>query len=334
MLSTKKLKLTALFTGFILSLLLFAAVDPCRAQTSVTSSDNAYPFSADSLKPWVVSDSAAPSPVAPDSATPDSATPDSATPYSVSAEQPTSGDPAGAPLPQASKTGADDAWHFAVSPYLWFPGVHGVASGPNDNGLGFSASPGDLLSHFRFGLMGAVEARHKRFITSIDMMWIRLGDDNAVPFPALSETTANIHMTEFLLTPKVGYRLIDAEKIKIDATAGLRYWHLSESLNFEPSVLGLNFSSTQNFVDPLVGGRIQVPLSPKIAITIVGDVGGWNTGSKLEYQVGGVIGYRIKPAVSLEAGYRYLNLDYATSRNGVFNITTAGVIFGVTINLK
>jgi hypothetical protein len=250
------------------------------------------------------------------------------------AEQPTGDAPAGSPLPQASKSSADDAWHFAVAPYLWFPGVHGVASGPNGNGLGFSASPGDLLSHFRFGLMGAVEARRKRFIASIDMMWIRLGDDNALPFPVLNETTANIHMTEFLLTPKVGYRLIDTEKINIDAFTGIRYWHLGESLNFNPSVLGLNFSGTQNFVDPLVGGRIRLALTPKLAVTIGGDVGGWNTGSKLEYQIGGVLGYRIKPAVSLEAGYRYLNLDYATNRNGVFNITTAGVIFGAVINLK
>jgi hypothetical protein len=322
--STKKLVNTSVLSTLILSLFLFVAVAPCRAQASPPSSDNSYLFGDSSLKPWAVSDSSTPNSVVPDSVAPDA----------VTTEQPSGGDPAGSPLPQASKSSADDAWHFAVAPYLWFPGVHGVASGPNGNGLGFSASPGDLLSHFRFGLMGAVEARRKRFITSIDMMWIRLGADNAVPFPALNETTANMHMTEFLLTPKVGYRLIDAEKIKIDATAGIRYWHLGESLNFEPSVLGLNFSGSQNFVDPLVGGRIQVPLSPKIAVTIVGDVGGWNTGSKLEYQVGGVIGYRIKPAVSLEAGYRYLNLDYATKNNGDFNITTAGVIFGVTITLK
>jgi hypothetical protein len=319
MLSKKKLVTTAAFATVILSLFLFVAVTPCCAQASGPSSDNGYPYAANSLKPWVVSDSAASSSVAPQSAI---------------LEQPTSGDPAGSPTPQASKSSADDAWHIDVSPYLWFPGVHGVASGPNGNGLGFSASPGDLLSHFRFGLMGAVEARHKRFITSIDMMWIRLGDDNAVPFPALHETTANMHMTEFLLTPKVGFRVIDAEKIKIDATTGLRYWHLGESLNFNPSVLGLNFSGSQNIVDPLVGGRIQLALAPKVSVAIGGDVGGWNTGSKLEYQVGGVLGYRIKPAWTLQAGYRYLNLDYATSRNGVFNITTAGVIFGVTIDLK
>lgn len=224
--STKRLVAAALFTTLTLSLFLFVAAAPCRAQASAPSLDNTYSFATDALKPWVASDS-----IAPD--------------Y-VTDEQPASGDPAGSPPPQASKTTADDAWHFAVTPYLWFPGVHGVMSGPNGNGVGFSASPGDLLSHFRFGLMGAVEARHKRFNASIDMMWIRLGDDSAIPFPPLNAISANMHATEFLLTPKIGFRLIDAEKIKIDATTGLRYWHLGESLNFNPSALGLNFTGSQN----------------------------------------------------------------------------------------
>lgn len=28
----------------------------------------------------------------------------------------------------AETTSADDEWHFAVSPYLWFPGIHGCPS--------------------------------------------------------------------------------------------------------------------------------------------------------------------------------------------------------------
>jgi hypothetical protein len=320
--SMKKLVTTALFTALTLSLFLFVAVAPSRAQASATSSDNAYPFGANALKPWVASDSTAPVPVVADS---------------VTAEQPTSGDPAGSPLPQAAKTAPDDGWHFSVSPYLWFPGVHGTAVGPNGNGVGFRASPSDLLSNFQIGLMGAITASHKRLVTSMDIFWIRLEDDTAIPLPpAISDGAigAKIHATEFFLAPKIGYRLIDQEKIKIDALTGFRFWHFGESLSFNPSALGLSFNGSQNFVDPLVGGRIQLALSPKIVVNILGDVGGWDTGSKLEYQIAGILGYRIKPALTLEAGYRYLNLDYSTSRGGVFNLTTAGVLFGATLNLK
>ena len=54
-----------------------------------------------------------------------------------------------------SGTGGD--WQVSVSPYLWFPGVHGTV-GAFDRDARVSASPIDLLSHFRFGLMGAADA--------------------------------------------------------------------------------------------------------------------------------------------------------------------------------
>jgi len=68
-------------------------------------------------------------------------------------------DPGGNPSPQGGTTTGgttpaqpvtDDHWHIAVSPYLWFPGVHGTI-GALGHDLGYSASPADLLSNFRFG---------------------------------------------------------------------------------------------------------------------------------------------------------------------------------------
>jgi hypothetical protein len=152
----------------------------------------------------------------------------------------------------------------------------------------------------------------------------------------LMATKAKLKGSEFLLTPKIGYRLFDEERIKIDALTGLRYWHFSENLKFVPSNLNLNFSESQNLVDPLVGGRVQLGLTPKIVANVLGDVGGWGTGSQLEYQVAGLLGYRIKPKWTLQAGYRYLSIDYRNSNRGgtVVYLITSGVIFGATIDLK
>ena len=82
--------------------------------------------------------------------------------------------------------------------------------------------------------------------------------------------------TEFFLSPKIGLRVVDQEKFKITGLTGIRYWHLGESLNFNPSLLGINFTGSQNFVDPLVGGQIQTFLSPRVVVNVLGDVGGWN----------------------------------------------------------
>jgi hypothetical protein len=226
---------------------------------------------------------------------------------------------------------ADNGWHFVVAPYLWFTGIHGTAGTANRE-VAVHASAGDLLSHFRFGLMGLLEADHKRIVLPLDIIWARLGDNQALPFPNLPATTAELKVDEFILTPKVGYRLLDQEKIKIDALTGFRYWHLGQTLQFSPSRLGLNFSTSQNWVDPLVGGRILGTLTPKVNVSIGGDVGGWGAGSQLDYQVFGILGYRFKPKWTLEAGWRYLDVNYRS--NTIFDVATSGVLIGVKINLK
>jgi hypothetical protein len=235
----------------------------------------------------------------------------------------------------ATAGGPDNQWHLSVSPYLWFPGVHGTL-GAKDRAVGIHASAIDLLSHFRFGIMGTAEATHNRILIPIDLMFVRLRDDKGIPLGAFGATTATVTANEFILTPKIGVTVIKAKMLQVDALAGFRYWHFGENLSFSPSILGLNFSRSQNWVDPLVGGRFTVPLSPKLAVTAAGDVGGWGVGSQLDYQVVGLLGYKVKPHMTLQAGYRYLFVDYAAGgiHGGVLIATTSGIIFGATINLK
>jgi hypothetical protein len=234
---------------------------------------------------------------------------------------------------QTSTAAADSQWHFSVTPYLWFPGAHGEV-GALDRNIGFRASAIDLLSHFRFGVEGAVEASRKRLLITLDLIALRLAADKQ-PFPQLQAVTADITTHTVLLTPKIGFRLIDKEKIKIDGLTGIRYWHFGENLSFNPSALGLNLSASQNWVSPLVGGRIEAPLSSKLTLNIGGDVGGWGAGSQLEYQIGGALGYKINPKMALQAGYRYLFLDYLAGGDvgAVVKTALSGLIFGVTFEL-
>jgi len=251
----------------------------------------------------------------------------------LTGQPPASEEQVGSPNPAPASTAADEAgWHLVVSPYLWFPGVHGTV-GLAGRDASVHASPGDLLSHFRFGLMGTVEARYKRLVLPVDIVWVRLGDEKALPGSSLGATTANVKVKEFILTPKIGFRILNQEKLKIDALTGIRYWHVGQDLQFSPSILGLSISDTQNWVDPLVGGRIDAALSSKVVVNISGDVGGWGAGSQLDYQVVGILGYRIKPKWTLQAGYRYLDVNYR-SGGSILDTATAGALFGVSIAVK
>jgi hypothetical protein len=303
----QKFAVSAIFLG----LLLLANACPSRAQETSPSGtadvgDNAVSSSSSSAAALAATDS-----------TPPNAEPAAATPGGGGAA--------------ATSTASESDWHLTVSPYLWFPGVHGNIAGPNGGEFGFSASPGDLLSNFRIGLMGVVEPRYKRIVMPLDIFWIRLGTDRALPNTP-GQGVANLHATEFFLTQKVGYRLIDSEKLKIDALAGFRYWYFGENLSFTTNTL--NFSGVQSWVDPLVGGRITGIPMPKVEVSIGGDVGGWGAGSQIDYQIFGLLGYRIKPALALQVGYRYLYFDYRRASGAYLDTATSGVLFGVSITLK
>jgi hypothetical protein len=253
---------------------------------------------------------------------------------SANALQASAADPQTSTTPSGNPTAVgDNNWHFSVSPYLWFAGAHGTA-GAFGRDVSIHASIGDLLSHFDIGLMGAAAARHKRFLLNGDLMWIRVSDSKALPFARLSAVSADARLGQFVWTSKLGYRLIDSKKIKADANVGASFWHLGQKFNFNPSRLGLNFNSSQQWADIVVGGRVQFPLGEKAVIDTLGDVGGWDATAKLDYQFAALLGYKVRPTWTLQAGYRYLFVDYRGSNSSVLNVVTSGPIVGITFNLK
>jgi hypothetical protein len=48
----------------------------------------------------------------------------------------------------------------------------------------------------------------------------------------------------------------------------------------------------------------------------------------------GLLGYRIKPGLALQAGYRYLYFDRRRASGTYLDVATSGVLFGVSIALK
>jgi hypothetical protein len=125
--------------------------------------------------------------------------------------------PAMAPPPS---TANDSGWHFELTPYIWFAGTHGTV-GVLGRDSSVHASAADLLSHFNFGILGAAEVRHNRFLLGGDLLWIRLSDSAALPFPGVSATSVDVRIGQLVWTSNIGYRLIDSKRFKADASVGL-----------------------------------------------------------------------------------------------------------------
>jgi hypothetical protein len=249
-----------------------------------------------------------------------------ATSPEASAAMPEPADPA-SPAPTSSAS-SNDGWHLAISPYIWFAGMHG-----NVGALGHEASVhasfGDVFHYLNFGLMGAMEARYNRIVIPVDFMWMKLSDDKALPFER-GPTAVKVKVNEDILTPKIGYRVIDTGKLTVDGLVGFRYWHLGNTLTLQPQIAN-GFYASANFVDVLGGAKIQAALSPKSVVTILGDAGGGQANT--DYQIAGLLGYKLKKVI-LQLGWRYMYVNYRPSSSFVYQTAMSGLILGVTIPLK
>ena len=235
--------------------------------------------------------------------------------------------------PEAKEASTDVGLHVDITPYLWFAGVHGTA-GALGHDTSVHATFSDIFQYFNIGAMGVAEARYNRVILPLDFMWMKLSDNKALPLNDPEAESIKAKMTETMLAPKFGYRLADGKKLKVDALFGIRYWHLATDLTLKPVQLATGFSDSANWVDAVAGGRIEASLTPKAFVAVVGDAGGGS--ARLDYQVGGFLGYKISRKCDLLAGYRYLSVDYRPNGKAkfVYDVNMPGLMFGATIHLK
>jgi hypothetical protein len=237
----------------------------------------------------------------------------------------------GAPAPADTTSSTDDQWHIGFLPYLWFPGVHGT-TGVRGVDVSFHASPGDLLSHFDIGLMGTMEARKNHVVLPVDLVWTAISDDKGLPENDIGVDSISARAEIFILTPKAGYEIVDAPKVKVDSLVGLRYWHLGERLHFNPNIYQ-DLTPSENWVDAVAGARIQMLLSQKASITIAGDAGGGQANS--DYNVAGLLGLKVKKNLALQAGWRYLDVHYRNqSDRFLYDVAESGAVFGAVFYLK
>ncbi len=229
--------------------------------------------------------------------------------------------------PDSSSAGSgttSDGWRGAVSIYGWFPGLHGTVGA-----LGHNASIHSSFSDVFHVLKGiipvAAEADKGRFVMPVDFLWIKLGINNGIPLNDFGQTSINTHLTQSILTPKIGYRLYDGEHFKVDALGGIRYWYLGLNNALVPS--GLSNSRSANWVDGLGGARFIIPFNEKASILISGDAGAG--GANLDYQVLGTLNLKFTRHLGAGLGWRYLYENYRPSNHEfVYNTAMSGALAG------
>jgi outer membrane protein OmpA-like peptidoglycan-associated protein len=321
MASPKNRITSAILFAFSLSLVCTAV--PCYAQAPARSS-GAHPLETDNPTAAPAADAIlAPSTTA-SAAWPTAAPAVTTDPVPSNPEPQTSGAPS-----SSSSYSSDDRWRAKIAIYGWFAGVHGTV-GVLDHDAGFNVPFSDLFHYLKGIIPIAADVEKGHFVMPIDYLWMKLGDDKGIPFSDPLFSSVNIHLTESIFTPKVGYRLYNAEHFKVDALGGIRYWYIGQNLTLEPS--GPSVSKSVNWVDGLGGARFILPLNERAAVTISGDAGAG--GANLDYQLLGLFNFDLTRRIGLGLGWRYLDVHYRPGNHqAVYDSITSGALGGLYFNL-
>lgn len=220
-------------------------------------------------------------------------------------------------------------WSFAVSPYLWAPGIESSVESRWGT-VGVDMSTADVLSDLDLAFMGVLEARNGRWGLIADLFYAELSQSRATPLGPLF-SRGRVETTAKALSGYAAYRVSDNERLAFDVLAGFRVTGLEVDLSLSAGALpGQRFGVSETWVDPVIGGRARVALGGNWFATALADVGGSGGDSDLTWQVFASVGYQFDPRWSVLGGWRWFSIEHELEGLDV-ETDFSGPLLGLTI---
>ena len=195
----------------------------------------------------------------------------------------------------AEEAAPEEVWEFGLELYLWGASMGGKSAAGSEIDLEFD----DILDSLELAFMGLAEVRRGKWSLATDVIYLNL-EDSA---PLAPGAEANLELSGWIVTPFLGYNLVDTKRINLDILGGARYLDLSAELRVDP----LRVKESGSNWDAVVGVRGGVNLTERWYLPYHFDIGTGN--SNVTWQAFGGIAYRFKYA-DLALAYRYLRWNF------------------------
>lgn len=230
-----------------------------------------------------------------------------------------------AELTKPSK-GSDD-WEFTLSPYLWLMSIRAdVDAGPASTTA--KACFTDLLKDLDGAAQLRFEGVKDRWGFYLDGTWMALSVDERArigPFK-IRGLDVDVDFTQAWLDFGGMIRFGEPGRV-FDFMLGGRYTHLSTDVSVGPFI---DISETNDYVSPVIGGRMQFDLGEKWLMSLKADASGFGVddGPDLTWGITGIIGYRLSEKATMGLGYRYYDIDMNGDRLDL-DLSYHGPIVGI-----
>lgn len=215
-----------------------------------------------------------------------------------------------------------DEWQIRLTPYVYVPSADADLEISGREGK-VELSSSDVVNYLDFMAMGSIKAPKGRWALLFDGIFFNL------EIPAHFENAATGTTTDLALDERLGrtdfglsYQLADlrldadgVRRIVFEPYGGFRYAYLRQAASLNLSLDGpasVTIGHSEDWVEPFVGGRIGWQFNETIGFDLKGDAGGFGIGSAsdLAWQIAFQLDYRLSERISLNAGYRVIDLDY------------------------
>jgi hypothetical protein len=180
----------------------------------------------------------------------------------------------------------------------------------------------DIAEHLNFAAAGRLSIGTGHWTFSTEVSYMDMG---------ATTPNARASLDQWMVEPSLSYNFCDAFAV----FAGARYNSIETGIDLNGPI-GLASSGHQDWVDPIVGAQIALPIAgEKLSLNGRFDVGGFEVGSDLTWQVFPYFDWRFAKSASLQLGYRWLGTDYETGSGPTFfryDVVLAGPQIGLTMH--
>lgn len=222
-------------------------------------------------------------------------------------------------IPAAAEDSAQKDWQWRLAPlYLWGVNISG------DQTIGRATVPleldfSDIFSNLEAVFTANIEGMYdKRWGFLVDISYIDIKGDQG---------PLSIKFQNTLVGVDGLYRFMSGEH-NLDLLFGLRY--TDQETSIEPTSLNIS----QDWIDPVIGGRWLWDFADDWALVVRGDVGGFGVGSDFTWHALGLVEWQPFMYVSFVGGYRALYQDYEDGSGSTlfkYKATLHGPLLGVNI---
>lgn len=235
--------------------------------------------------------------------------------------------------PAQDQSNQKTEWDYTIAPYGWIFGINGSMTVKGTT-IKIDTTPGDtlkLLKDVDFIGQLHMEANKGPWTILLDPTYLKLTQDGSMG-PLAATVSPEIAFVDFgtfytLANPRIAQT---QKPLLIQVLGGGRYFHMR--IKIRPSMLP-SVSESQDFVTPIIGGRIKTQLDKRWNLLIRGDIGGFGIDDvKKTWSASAITEYSLNKKCMLALGFRVMGIDYAHGSGASrFAIDTRfwGPVFGI-----